>query len=41
MALKLNKLFVRVPGEVSVESIVTLSRETGNDKKLYFLENVH
>lgn len=41
MALKLNKLFVRVPGNVAVADISALSVTEGNEKKLYFLENLH
>lgn len=40
MALNLNKLFVRVPSTASATTsqIVTLSQQTGNDKKVYFVE---
>ena len=38
MALNLNKLFVRVTGDVPVIDVSTQSKQTGNEKKLYFLE---
>lgn len=40
MALNLNKLFVRVPSTASAttDQIKTLSQQTGNDKKVYFVE---
>ena len=41
MALKLNKLFVRVPGDVTVVDISAVSVQEDNQKKLYFLENLH
>ena len=41
MALKLNKLFVRVPGDVTVADISAVSVQQENQKKLYFLENLH
>ena len=41
MALKLNKLFVRVPGDVTVADISAVSVQEDNQKKLYFLENLH
>ena len=39
MALNLNKLFVRVEGAVSLETIISESMQTANQKKVYFLEN--
>lgn len=41
MALKLNKLFVRVPGDVTVADISAVSVQQENQKKLYFLQNLH
>jgi len=41
MTLKLNKLFVRVPGDVTVVDISAVSVQQENQKKLYFLENLH
>ena len=41
MALNLNKLFVRVPGDVTVADISAVSVQNDNQKKLYFLENLH
>lgn len=38
MALNLNKLFVRVTGNVSVSDVLTQSTQTGNHKKVYFIE---
>lgn len=39
MALNLNKLFVRVQGNVSLDTIKSTSLETVNQKKVYFVEN--
>lgn len=39
MALNLNKLFVRVEEAVSLETIISESMKSGNQKKVYFLEN--
>ncbi len=39
MALNLNKLFVRVKGNVSLDTIKSTSLETANQKKVYFVEN--
>lgn len=38
MALNLNKLFVRVTGDVPVIDVSTQSKQTSNEKKIYFLE---